>query len=97
MTQLKIISPLKIFSVFVNRNMKLYVIVLNVIMDVAVQETIDINNLLNTRKLEIYQQRGTPYKTLEQVSKKTVGERHKLINCYLNDAKVKGLGILDLW
>ena len=96
MTQLTIISPLKIFSVFVNRNMKLYVIVLNVIMDVAVQETIDINNLLNTRKLEIYQQRGTPYKTLEQVSKKTVGER-PLINCYLNDAKVKGLGILDLW
>ena len=53
MTQLKIISPLKIFSVFVNRNMKLYVIVLNVIMDVAVQETIDINNLLNKTKLEI--------------------------------------------
>ena len=53
MTQLTIISPLKIFSVFVNRNMELYVIVLNLILDVAVQETIDINNLLNKTKLEI--------------------------------------------
>ena len=53
MTQLTRISPIKIFVVFVNRNMKLHVTVLNVTLDAIVHETVNMNNLMNKKNLEI--------------------------------------------
>ena len=55
MTQLTRISPIKIFVVFVNRNMKLHVTVLNVTLDAIVHETVNMNNLMNKKNLEIIQ------------------------------------------
>ena len=61
MTQLTRISPIKIFVVFVNRNMKLHVTVLNVTLDAIVHETVNMNNLMNKKNLEIIQLPTTRY------------------------------------
>ena len=55
MTQLTRTSPIKIFAVFVNRNMKLHVTVLNVTLDTIIHETVNMNNLMNKKNLEIIQ------------------------------------------
>ena len=56
MKQLTIISPLKIFVLFVRLNLKLCTNVVNVILDAIANETVNINSLMNIRNtVDIYQ------------------------------------------
>ena len=48
------------------------------------------------RDYSVTDSEGLPTKLWNKLIKKIVGER-PVINCYLNDEKVKGFGIGDLW
>ena len=54
-TQLTRLTPLKKFVVFVRWNLKLCINVVNITLDAIVYETVNINNLMNKRNLEIIQ------------------------------------------
>ena len=56
MTQLTRLIPLKIFAVFVKRNLKLYINVANEILDAVVHKTNIVSNLMNIRNIvHVYQ------------------------------------------